>query len=123
MTRPALFVELADLCDQLQRAGEEAAAARAALQVTCAQTRQLIAEAQQTRPLDWCASVDDQNDAPPRLAKHDSYEAVYAAANAIRDILEQFPLYVQIAIVKALGARAALLAYERRKAPPSVLSA
>jgi alkanesulfonate monooxygenase SsuD/methylene tetrahydromethanopterin reductase-like flavin-dependent oxidoreductase (luciferase family) len=55
-------------------------------------------------------------------ADRDSYEAAHEAVYAIRNILNEFPLHWQIAIVKALGARTAVLPQQRQQ-PPSVLSA
>jgi hypothetical protein len=122
MTCTPLPPELAALCARAQRACDGMAAACATLEKTCGQTEQVIAEARQIHPISWCASADHAIAPARTAADRDSYEAAHEAVYAIRDILDEFPLRWQIAIVKALGVRAAVLAQQRQQLP-SVLSA
>ncbi len=120
MTRAPLPPKLAALCARAQCACDDVASARAALEKTCAQTEQVIAQARQIHPIAWHAGADDGIVPPRTAADRDSYEAAHEAVYAIRDILDEFPLRWQIVIVKALGARAAILAQQRQQAPPAL---
>jgi hypothetical protein len=122
MSRTPLPPDLTDLCLRAQRACEGVATTRAALEGTLAQTRQLIAEACQIHPINWCANADGGIVALFSTADRDSNEAAHEALYVIRNILNEFPLHWQIAIVKALGARTAVLAQQQQQAP-RVLSA
>jgi hypothetical protein len=88
------------------------------LDKTRAQTQQVIIQARQIHPINWCASTDDGIVSPRTAADRDSYEAAHEAVYAIRDILNEFPLRWQLAIVQALGARAAIMAKLQQASPP-----
>src|SRR5215212_5753457 len=105
-----------------QQVCEDIATVRDELEKTRAQTQRLIAQSQQTRRIDWCVStqqpVAELSEAPIAepftVVGHDSQAAAYEAAAIIRAILDEFQLHWQLAIVKALGARAAMVAQRRQ---------
>jgi hypothetical protein len=102
--------DLHDRCARLQRKSAALQADSAALRLECTHI-----QAREAVPVMGGMIYD--------VPSTDPHDAAKDALRLIRAIIDPFPLEWQMAIVKALTARALVKAYERTRPAPAVISA